>query len=461
MNNGLRLLVVSVLLSGCAVQPKYERPAVELPAAWKESGAAAAGRNWWHVYGDATLDKLVDEALAGNANLQVAAARVDEARALLAQADSAFYPTVDGSFTAGRSLSSAATGLLPPGTQRERSNYRAALGVSYDLDLWGRLRTTSRAAQADLLASEAGRETVRIALSADVARAYYGLRALDAQVMATRRTLGLRQDALKLQQKRAEGGVISNFDFRQLEAEAAAARAQLPPLERDREIQETALAVLLGRSPKAIMESNVPRDPEAGKVSLMAPVVPAGLPSELLLRRPDLIEAEQRLIAANARVALARTAYFPSITLTGFLGSEAQALSNLFSGPAGIWSFVAGLAAPIFAGGRLEAATAAAQAREKQAIAGYQGAIQNAFREVRSALAAQTRARESFDAEGARVEALTQTLRLARLRYDNGLASQLDVIDAERSLLAAEIARYEALRAQRAAVADLYRALGG
>jgi multidrug efflux system outer membrane protein len=458
--NKRALLVGIVFLSSCAIQPSYERPAVELPAAWKQSSQAVLEKNWWRIYGDPQLEKLVDEAVARNTNLMLAAARVDEARALLSAAGAAFYPTVDGSFSRSRSLSSAATGLLPPGIPRERNNYRASIDVAYELDLWGRLRTTEQAARADLLASEAARETVRIALVADVAKAYFGLRALDAQVAATRRTLSLREEGLQLQRKRYEGGSISQFDYRQLEAEAAAARAQLPPLERDREVQEAALSVLLGRSPKEIMEGAVARS-AAEDTKLLAPVVPAGLPSELLLRRPDLVEAEQRLVAQNARVAIARSAYFPSIQLTAGIGSEAAALANLFSGPAGLWSLAAAVAAPIFAGGRLEAARAAAEAREKQALAGYQGAIQNAFREVRAALAAQSRARESFEAEGARVEALAATLRLARLRYDNGLASQLDVIDAERNLLSAEIARLEALRAQRAAVADLFKALGG
>ena len=458
----IRLAVIAALvLQGCAVQPDYKRPALDLPANWRESAPVpATPKDWWTVYGDAALDALVAEALKSNQNLLAAISRVDESRALLAQADSAFYPTVDGAVSRGRSLSSAATGLLPPGVQRERNNYRAVLNVSYEVDVWGRLRATSAAARADLLASEAGRETVRIALTADVARAYFALRALDAQVAATERALRLREDGLRLQKKRADGGLISELDYRQLEAEAAAARAQLPPLLRDREAQEAALAVLLGRGPKAIMEAAVAR-PGAGPTALLAPVVPSGLPSELLLRRPDLVEAEQRLVAANARLAVARSAYFPSISLTGALGSEAQALSSLFGGTAGIWSFVAAAALPIFAGGRLEAQTAAAAAREKQALAGYQGAIQNAFREVRTALAVQQRARESFEAEGTRVDALTAALRLARLRYDNGLASQLDVIDAERNLLAAEIARQDALRAQRAAIADLYRALGG
>jgi len=461
MRRHLAAAVALLLLSGCAVQPNYQRPAVELPQAWKESSPRAGedGR-WWTIYGDAALDQLVDEALTHNTDLLRAVARVDEARALLAQTDAAFYPSVDGSVARSRSLSSAATGTLPPGQERERNNTRAALSVSYEVDLWGRLRTTSQAAKADLLASEAARDTVRIALAADVARAYFALHSLDAQVEATRQSLSLRGDWLMLQRKRLDGGLISEFEYRQLEAEVAAARAQLPPLERDREVQEAALALLLGRSPKAIIESGVARVAGA-EATLLAPVVPSGLPSELLLRRPDLVEAEQRLVAANARVALARSSYFPSIQLTGFLGSEAAALGSLFTGPAGIWQLAATLAAPIFSGGRLEAQVGAAEAREKQALAGYQGAIQNAFREVRAALAAQSRARESFDAEGERARALAAALRLARLRYENGLASQLDVIDAERGLLAAEIARHEALRLQRAAVADLYKALGG
>lgn len=457
----LRGFLSIVVLSGCALQPDYQRPAVELPAAWKESALnPAKDGNWWRVYGDPALEAVIAEALERNRDLARASARVDEARALVMQSEAAYLPTVDATFNRNRTLSSAATGTLPPGVDRERNNYRAALNVAYEIDLWGRLRATTQAARADLLASEAARETVRITLAADVAKGYFALRTLDDQVAATRRTLALREEGLKLQQRRFDGGVISEYDYRQLEAEAAAARAQLPPLERDREIQEAALAVLLGRSPKAIMEGSVSRA-EGSAAQLLPAVVPPGLPSELLLRRPDLVDAEQRLVAANARVAVARSAMFPSIELTGFLGSEAQALSSLFSGPAGIWQLAAAVAAPIFAGGRLEAQVGAAEAREKQALAGYQGAIQNAFREVRVALAAQSRARESFEAEGARAAALASALRLARLRYDNGLASQLDVIDAERNLLAAEIARYEALRAQRAAVVDLFKALGG
>jgi multidrug efflux system outer membrane protein len=459
----MRLIIAisAALLAGCAAAPDYRRPAVELPAAWQATAPRFARDGaWWRIYADPALELLVEEALAHNADMALAVARVDEARALLGQSESQLFPQVDAGFSRGRSLSSAATGTLPPGAPRERNDYRAALNLSYEVDLWGRIRASAGAARAELLASEAARAGVELALTAQVAKSYLSLRALDAQVALTGRTVALREEALRLQRRRHEAGVISEFELRQLEAEAAAVRAQLPPLERDREIEEAALAVLLGRSPKQVLEGALAR----GQVEEPAPgaaVLPSGMPSELLLRRPDLVEAEQRLVAANARVAAARAAFFPSIALTGVFGSESAALSGLFNGPAGIWQLATALAQPVFTGGRLEAQAAAAEARERQALAQYQRAIQSAFREVREALAAQTHARESFEAQSERARTLAEALRLARLRYQNGIASQLDVLDAERSLLAAETARIEALRAQRSAVADLFRALGG
>jgi len=455
-----RAVVALLVLAGCAVRPDYKRPELELPQAWKEAAPRPERQApWWRVYADPALDRLVEEALAGNADVLVAAARVDEARALLGEARAALEPEVSGNASAGRSRASAATGLLPPGVARERSNYRATLEVSYEIDVFGRLRVASDAARAELSASEAVRDAVRLALTARIAAGYYGLVALDAQVATTRRALELREESLGLQRRRREAGLISDFELRQLQAEAATLRAQLPPLERDREVAEVALAALLGRSPRAVFEDALPRP--AARADGAAVAIPTGLPSELLLRRPDLVEAEQRLVAANARVALARSAYFPSIRLTGALGSESAELSDLFTGPAGIWSVAASLAQPIYAGGRLRAQREAAEARERAALAQYQGAVRNAFREVRQALVAQVRARESFAAQDARVVALEETLRLARLRYENGVASQLDVLDAERGLLDAQTARIEALRVQRTAVADLYRALGG
>lgn len=461
MNRPGRIAVLAALaVAGCTVAPKYERPAVELPAAWAASAPApfTDGR-WWRIYGEPALDQLVEQAFAANTDLAVAVARVDEARALVREADASFYPQVDANLSRNRSLSSAATGLLPPGVPRERNIYRATLDVSYEIDLFGRLRGAADAARADLAASEAARDGVRLALAAQVANGYFALQAADARRDIVRRTLALREEALQLERKRQDAGLASDFDLRQLEAEVASARAQLPLIERERGVQEAALLVITGRSPKDILEAALatePREPALG-----AAVVPPGLPSELLLRRPDLVEAEQRLVAANARIAVARAAAFPSISLTGFLGSESSALSSLFSGPAGIWRLAIAAAQPIFSGGRLEARTEAAQARERQALAQYQGAIRNAFREVRDALAAQARARESFEAESARVAALAEAARLARLRHEHGLASRLEVLDAERNLLAARNGRIEAARSHRAAIADLFRALGG
>jgi multidrug efflux system outer membrane protein len=454
-------LLLFALLAACATPPPAQRPQVELPLAWKESAPRYAedGR-WWRIYQDPSLDSLVDEALASNADLLIAAARVDEARALVADARGAQMPAVDARAGATRQENSQRPATFFQGIPTQYDDYRATLNVSWELDLFGRLRASASAARAELQASEAARDAVRLALAAQAVKSYFALRAFDEQVAMTNRNVSLREEALALQRKRYDGGVISEYDLRQLEAEAAAVRAQLPPLERQRDQEEAALAVLLGRSPKQIFEAGVTRaatyDERPG-----ATVLPSGMPSELLLRRPDLVEAERRLAAANARIDAARADMFPSIVLTGFAGRESASLSNLFTGPAGLWQIAAGVTQPIFAGGRLEARTEAARARERAALAQYQKTIQSAFSETRTALAAQTRSRESFDAESARELALAQSLRLAQLRYQNGISSQLDVIDAERGLLAARIARIEALRAQRAAIADLFRALGG
>lgn len=455
------MIFLASALAGCSLGPDYVRPAAELPEAWRDApaqGKPIAIERWWTVYGDTTLDRLVEEALTGNQDLALATARLDEARALARVADAELLPSVDAAFQRDRSRRSDSTATRFPGAL-ENNNYRAQLNVSYELDLWGRLRGTAKAAQAELLATAAARETVRLALTAGVAQSYYALLALDAQVAATRRSLALRQDNLRLQRIRAQAGLTDDFALRQLEAEVAAAQAQLPALERRRSAEETALGVLLGRSPRALINDGISRGADSG--SLATPVVPADLPSDLLLRRPDVAGAEQQLIAANARIGAARAALFPRIGLSGYLGSESAALSNLFSGPAQIWSLGFALAQPIFQGGRLFGEVEAVEARERQALAQYLKTLQNAFRETRDALVAQARAREVFDAESTRAAALAESLRLARIRYENGLTSQLEVLDAERNLLSAELNRAEALRTQRAAVADVVKALGG
>jgi multidrug efflux system outer membrane protein len=458
----IELAAAAALITGCTLGPTYERPAVELPAHWTESppkGVKAPAARWWTMYDDPALERLVEEAFASNQDLALATARVDEARALSQIADSRRVPAVDASFERDRVRLSERSPIPLPPSAIENNSYRAQLNVAYEVDLWGRLRSASNAARAELLASEANRETVRIALTTEVVRAYFALVAFDAQVEATRRSLALRGEGLALQKVRRDAGLINEFTLRQLEAEVAAARAQLPALEANRTAQELALAVLLGRSPRAIMEGAVER--RAGQGEPAAPVVPEGLPSDLLLRRPDVVSAEQLLIANNARISEARAALFPRIGLSGYLGSESTALSDLFSGPAAIWSLGFALAQPIFQGGRLLAEVDAVKARERQAVAQYQKTLQEAFREVRQALNTQVKAREAFEAESVRTVALEEALRLALIRYRNGLLSQLEVLDSERNLLQAELNRSDALRVQRAAVADLVKALGG
>jgi outer membrane protein, multidrug efflux system len=456
-------LALAAVLTACSFAPKYERPPAELPQTWRDAPAAgtpAPGERWWTLFGDPALDALVAEGLAHNQDLAIAVARVDEARALAGIVQSELYPSVVGRAGVTRERASQRTDFFFQGVPVYSTNYRTTLDVAYELDLWGRLRNATAAARADALGTEAARDTVRIALETEIVRSYFALRALDEQVAATQRALDLRSSALDIERSRAAAGLISELDVRQLEGEVAAARALLPALERARAAEESAAAVLAGRSPRAIIDGTIARasgsdarEPEV--------VVPAGLPSELLLRRPDLFEAEQRLIAANARIGVARAQFFPQIALTGYLGSEAASLSNLFTGPAGIWGVGAGLLQPIFQGGRLFAEADAADARQRQAVAQYQKTIQNAFREVRDAISAQARAREVYAAEGARVEAQRQALALAAARYRAGLVNLLVPIDAERRLLDAELNRSDALRVQRAAIADLVRALGG
>src|SRR5688572_17664099 len=252
------VLLFAFVLAGCSLQPKYEPPAVEVPEQWKETAPRFAedGR-WWRIYEDQQLDHVVEEALTGNGDLLIAAARVDEARALLGEASSFLWPTVDAQAAASRQQISTRTATSFPGIPREYSNHRATVNVSYELDLFGRLRSGAAAARAELQASEASREAVRLALAAQATKSYFALRSLDEQVQLTRRTVAVREEALALQRKRLQGGVISQFDLRQLEAEAAVVRAQLPPLEREREREEVALSILLGRSPKQVFEGTV------------------------------------------------------------------------------------------------------------------------------------------------------------------------------------------------------------
>jgi multidrug efflux system outer membrane protein len=454
------------LLSSCTVGPSYTRPEVEVP---KDLGVAQAAADvqscprgdcprWWTLFNDPALDQLVDEALAANHDLKAAAERIEQARAQVTIARAAEWPDAGVQATRSRQRASERAGgfELPPGQVVTTTN-RLELVASWEIDFWGKFRRASEAARAELVAAEAGRDAVRASLVGDLVRGYFALRALDRRLEALDRTLAGRVKALELQKLRLDNGVVSELEFRQVESYLRDSEAQLPLARQDRLRQENALAVLLGRTPRALFEKPVERT----NASLPAAVeVPAGLPSEVLLRRPDLRQAEAQLHAATARIGVARAAYFPSIKLTADKGGESQSLGDLFSAPARTWSIAGGLLQPLFAGGQLRGGLALADARSREALELYQKAAANAFREVRDALGAQTNARDALIALRAREEALARTLELAKLRYDNGAVSLFEVLETERQLLLARLQAIDAVRARAAAIVDLYLAMG-
>lgn len=454
------LAALGLALSACAVGPRYERPQLQLPEQWPaarqaEASALDVGERWWTIYQDATLNALVDEAFTHNGDVLAAMARVAQARAQLGVTSAGRYPAFGARLGADRTQLSQAMPAFGP---RVQNSFRATLDASYEVDLWGRYRDATAAARADLAASEWAREAVRLSLAADVVRRYFAVIAADRQLDILNRTLTSREETMKLLSRRVEGGIASEFELRQTEAEVAATRGQLAAAKERRDREEAALIVLAGRPPRDVMTK------EIGREAAMQPVqegVPAGLPSDLLLRRPDLRQAEARLIALNARVGEARARLFPAIRLTGLIGRESAELSDLFSGPAGIFQFAAGLTQPLWNAGLLQHGAKLVEAQREEALAQYRQAVADAFGDVRAALAAQTAAQETLQAERARTAATQASTRLVNLRYEGGVASRLEVLDSERQLLQSELNRIDAERAQRVAVADLFTALGG
>lgn len=456
------------LLGGCTVVgPNYQRPEMELPPAWTATATPepttsilAVGERWWMLYKDPQLDALQEEALNHNGDVQVAAARILEARAQAGISDADRAPVVYGAVGARRTQSSqVSSNPLPAGTPRTQNDYRATLEASYELDMWGRYQRSSEAARATLMAAESSRETVRLTLTAEVARRYFSLLTADARERVLRRTVESHEESLKLVRLRLAAGVAAQFDLDVAQAAEAAARIQLAQALLAREQEEATLAVLLGRSPRAVMAGVIARGTVITSIPSLA--VPAGLPSELLLRRPDLRVAEQQLIAENARIGAVRAQLFPAITLTAFLGGESATLSDLFSGPAGIYQFAGNLTQPLFNADRLRHAQAAAQARRDQVLALYRVAVANAFADVRSALAAQESARLTLNLNSQRGEALHRAYQQAAQRQAAGLTSRLELLDSERQTLQAELAQLDATLIQRTTAVALIKTLGG
>lgn len=451
-------------LAACAVGPDYKRPPVVTPAEWRsqaEGAGSLADLGWWELFQDPALRDLIRAAIEDNTDVLVAVARVAEARAQLGIERAGQFPQLDGRGSyanqrfSQRSFPLNAFPASGEGIDVEQDFFRTSLDLTFELDLWGRLRRATEAARAELLASEDNRRTVLMTLVSDVAQGYFDLLELDREANVARQTLASRRASLDLVQRRFDVGLTSELDVRRAEGEVATAAAVVPELRRRIAQTENRLSLLLGRNPGPILRG-APLDAQR-----LAPAVPAGLPSELLERRPDVRQAEQRLVAANARIGQAKADFFPRISLTGMFGVESAALSDLFTGPARVWQVGPAMTVPIFTAGRIASNVRANEAREQQALAQYGQAIRQAFREVEDALVFHRTAREIRAEREARVATASRTLVLATLRYENGLAGYLDVLDAQRQLFAAEIDLAAAQRDQLAAVVQVYRALGG
>lgn len=467
---GLRLsmLAASLVLAGCStLGPEYQRPQLELPlpAAQAAQGADAAQnaaglREWWRGLADPVLDQLMTEAAQNNQDLQLAAARVAEASAMSDSAHASRLPTLDAQLAASKMRISKDAGKLAAGASPFARDYQPALSASYEVDLWGKLARADQAARARLLAQSANREVVQSALYSNLAQAYFSLRANDAALALAQAILATREQNLQLQQKRYRSGSIGEPDLHVAESEADAARISQLQAQQALTLSESALAVLLGRSPAAILHPVLPRGQSIDQLYARAQL-PADLPSDLLERRPDLIAAEQSLIAANADISVAKAQYFPSIRLTSAIGYEAGALRDLFSPGALMWNLASSISQPLFHGGALTAAVEAADARKAQARAQYVQTVQGAFRDVHDALANAEANQAVFQASQHRVKALADTLRLTELRYQNGYSGYLEVLSAQRDLAQAQFALIDTQRSHLNALVSLYKAVGG
>jgi multidrug efflux system outer membrane protein len=458
MKTLLIITLCALLFSACAIGPDYKRPSFDTPDAWRieeKETRDVANTLWWEQFNDPVLNELIQVALKQNTDLKIAAARVEEYIGYYWVGRSGLFPQIFAGGTGGqqRGTENGQT-PVPTDIRNPATMYQGALNGSWEIDVWGRLRRATEAARASLLATEEGKRAVILTLVTAVASNYVNLRDLDKQLEITIRTAKIREDSYNIFKLRFEGGIISELELSQVKSEYEQALARIPLIEKQITQQENALNVLLGRNP-----SPVPR----GKTidQLVFPAIPSGLPSEIIERRPDIKQAEQNLIAANARIGVARALYFPTISLTGNYGWASTNLSNLFSGPSGAWNWAAGFSAPIFTGGSIYGQNIAADAIQQQALFSYQKAIQNAFRDVENALIDQKKTREQIVAQARQVDALTDYARIARLRYDNGYTSYIEVLDAERSLFNAELEYAQTQGGLYQAYVSIYKAMGG
>jgi multidrug efflux system outer membrane protein len=448
-----------LILTGCiTVGPDYQRPAVDTPAAWRfeeKEVRDLANTAWWEQFNDPVLNGLVETALNENKELRIATARVEEffGRYFSARGDQ--YPLAGGGASAFRErMTENGPNPISSGVDNPFNYYEAFLSGSWELDFWGKYRRATEAARAELLGTEEGRRTVVLTLVSAVAGSYVDILALDKQLAISQSTVETRRQTRDLFQLRFDKGILSEVDLSQAEAEYQDALARLPEIELAIARTENGLSVLLGRNP-----GSIPRGLTIDEIIL--PQVPSGLPSDLLERRPDIRAVEQALVAANAQIGVAKSLYFPAISLTGAFGTASTDLSDLFTGPSKIWNFGAPLVVPIFTAGRIGGEVKGAEAFQQQALYSYLQTVQNAFREVDDALVDRAKSRQRLEALTKQADALATYVRLARMRYDEGVTSYLEVLDAERSLFNVELLLTAGQNAVFRSLISIYKAMGG
>jgi outer membrane protein, multidrug efflux system len=473
----LVLVIVGVLLwlEGCSVGPNYKRPAVTVPASFRDAGpselpateSAPASSNpktssgssipslgnekWWEVFQDKELQSLIRTALQNNYDVRIAATRVLQAQAQLGITRANQLPSLG----VGGNVTSIRNPQIGPIPSYELTQGQVTASAAWNLDFWGQYRRATESARATLLANEWAQKEVIATLVANVASGYFQLRQLDLELEISKRTLSSRQDSLELTKTLEQHGINNLLDVRQSEQLVYTAAAEVPDLERQIAQQENALSILLGHNP-----GDIPRGLKLTEQP-HAPEVPVGLPSALLERRPDIREAEENLVAANAQIGVARAAYFPQISLTGNAGYESPALVNLFSGPAGVWTLVGSVTQPIFEGGRLKSGVRLAEAQDEQLLLTYQQTIQGAFRDVSDALVAYRKYREFRIQQQHLVESAQDAAHLSELRFKAGTTDYLEVLTNETNSFSAELALAEAQGNELNALVQLYQALGG
>jgi outer membrane protein, multidrug efflux system len=454
-------LMAVFILAGCMVGPDYKRPAVDVPQFWRFEDKEAkdvANTLWWEQFNDPVLNDLILTALQENKDVKIAAARVEQFLGQYGTTRAFLFPQVGAGASAGRQRLSQSTGPVPyerdPSINTSFDNYDIFLNVNWEIDLWGKIRRATEAARANLLSTEEARRAVILTLVTSVASSYVNLRDLDKQLVVTKQTAQSYKESYDLFSLRFKYGTVSQTEVSQTRAQYEQAASNIPFFEKAIAQQENALSVLLGRNPGPI-----PR----GKTidELMLPAVPAGLPSDLLLNRPDIRQAEENLVAANANIGVAKAQYYPTLSLTGLFGFASMDLSNLFKGPSKMWSYTAPVTAPIFTAGSIEGQVRSAEAVQQEALLSYQQVIQTAFREVDDSLVDHRRTREQLTSLSRELEALREYVRLSRLRYDNGYTSYLEVLYSQTLLFNAELTSTQVQGTLFQALVNLYKAMGG